>query len=140
MRYLLDTNVISEGIKPRPDPKVATWLQRQPALDLALSALSYGEIRKGILLLPTSQRRQRLEKWLSTELPLQFAGRVLPIVELIALEWGRLIVEGRRKGRELPPIDGLLIATASVHGLTLVTRNERDCANRGVPILNPWSD
>jgi len=139
MRYLVDTNVISEAIKPRPDTRVETWLRNQPSLDLALSALTYGEIRKGILLLADGRRKQLLERWLATELPLQFAGRVLPVGEPIALEWGRLLVEGRRKGRELPPIDGLLIATASVHGLILVTRNERDCANRGVPILNPWS-
>ena len=66
-------------------------------------------------------------------------GRVLAVDEEVALEWGRLAAEGRKSGREVPVIDGLLLATAAVHDLTLVTRNERDCAGRGVPVLNPWS-
>lgn len=139
MRYLLDTNFLSEGAKPRPDPGVVSWNNEQSRLDLAVSALSFGEIRQGVEMLAPGRRRDALEAWLTTALPRQFLGRVLPIDEHVTAEWGRLVVEGRRKGRELPPIDGLLLATASLHHLTLVTRNERDCAGRGVPILNPWS-
>lgn len=69
----------------------------------------------------------------------QFNGRVLPVDDAVALAWGRLAVEGRAAGRELPVADGLLLATAAVHDLTLVTRNERDCGDRGVQVLNPWS-
>jgi predicted nucleic acid-binding protein len=72
-------------------------------------------------------------------LPGQFRGRILEVDESVALEWGRMAAEGQKQGRVLPNVDGLLIATAAVHNLTLVTRNERDCADRGVPILNPWS-
>jgi predicted nucleic acid-binding protein len=100
--------------------------------------LSLGEIRKGVELLAAGGRRDELESWLSTELPSQFRTRLLPVSAEAAAEWGRLAAEGRKGGRELPVIDGLLLATAAVHGLTLVTRNERDCAGRGVPILNPW--
>ncbi|HSU12625.1 type II toxin-antitoxin system VapC family toxin [Longimicrobium sp.] len=139
MRYLLDTNIISEGLRPRPDPRVIAWESGQSSLDLFVSVLSFGEIRKGVELRFQDTRRAGIEHWLSTLLPAQFRGRILPIDEPVALEWGRLAGEGQKTGRALPPVDGLLIATAIVHGMTLVTRNERDCANRGAPLLNPWS-
>ena len=140
MRFLLDTNLLSEGAKPRPDTGVVAWLGEQPPLDLAISALTLGEICKGIDLLDPGVRRDRLESWLATDLPRQFLGRVLPIDESVSIEWGRLSAAARRSGRHLPLVDGLLVATAMVHGLVLVTRNERDCAGWDTPILNPWSD
>lgn len=138
MRFLLDTNVLAEGAKPDPDPQVIGWLRAQASLDLAISVLTLGEIRKGVTLLPRGKRRARLERWLVTDLPRQFLDRVLGIDDAVALEWGRSAAIGRQRGRELSVIDGLLLATAAVHGLTLVTRNERDCAGRGVPLHNPW--
>lgn len=138
MRYLLDTNVLSEPARPAPDAAVLAWLDARPALDFAISALTLGEIAKGVSLLPEGRRRERLMEWLATELPGQFAGRVLAIDEAVAQVWGQLAAEGRRTGRELPVIDGLLLATAGAHSLTLVTRNERDCSGRGVPVVNPW--
>jgi len=138
MRYLLDTNVLSEPARPSPSPSVVAWLEERSALDLAISVLTLGEIAKGVRLLPEGQRRDRLSDWLEVELPRQFLGRVLPVDDRVALLWGRLSAEARRAGRELPVIDGLLLATAGAHGLVLVTRNERDCADRGVPIHNPW--
>lgn len=137
MRYLLDTNVLTEPAKPRPEARVVDWLQAQPPLDLALSVLTLGEIEKGVSLLAAGARRDAIESWLRADLPRRFLGRLLPVDERVALEWGRLAAEGRRAGRELPVIDGLLLATCAAHGLTLVTRNERDCGNRGVPTLNP---
>lgn len=74
------------------------------------------------------------------ELLRQFTGRVLPVDEAVALAWGRLAAEGRRSGRPLPVVDGLLLAAAEVHDLTFVTRNDADCADRGVPVLNPWTE
>lgn len=138
MRYLLDTNVLTEPAKPLPDPKVVAWLQAQSPIELALSVLTFGEVQKGVSLLTAGARRDALESWLRTDLPRQFLGRLLPVDVPVALEWGRLAAEGRMAGRELPVIDGLLLATCATHELTLVTRNERDCGNRGVPILNPW--
>lgn len=138
MRFLLDTNVLAEGARPDPNPRVVEWLRAQVALDLAISVLTLGEIRWGIALLPGGKRRTTLGRWLATDLPQQFLGRVLEIDDAVALEWGRLTAMGRQRGRELPVIDGLLLATAAVHGLTFVTRNERDCAHRGVPLHNPW--
>lgn len=138
MRYLLDTNVLTEPAKPRPDPRVVAWLQAQSPLDLGLSVLTFGEIQEGVSLLPAGARRDALAAWLRIDLPRQFTGRMLPVDEPVALEWGRLAAEGRETGRGLPVVDGLLLATCAAHGLTLVTRNERDCRDRGVPILNPW--
>jgi toxin FitB len=139
VRYLLDTNVLSEAARPEPDPGVVDWLDRRPILDLAISVLTLGEIRKGVDLMEGGRRRRRLRDWLETSLPEQFEGRVLPIDRATALEWGRLTARGRRDGRELHVVDGLLLATAAAHRLVLVTRNERDCRDRGVEILNPWT-
>ena len=138
MRYLLDTNVLSEAARPAPDASVLDWLEKRPALELAISVLTLGEIAKGVHLLSEGAKRERLAAWLSTELSAQFTGRLLPVDERVALAWGHLVADGRRTGRELPVIDGLLLATAMVHQLVFVTRNERDCAGRGVSILNPW--
>ncbi|MFL5539628.1 MAG: type II toxin-antitoxin system VapC family toxin [Longimicrobiaceae bacterium] len=139
MRYLLDTNVLSEGVSRRPNPGVLAWGLQQSSLDLFVSVLSFGEIRKGIELRFQDVRRAALENWLSTLLPAEFRGRILPVDEQVALEWGRVAAEGQKQGRVLPTTDGLIVATAIVHGMTLVTRNERDCAGRGAPALNPWS-
>ena len=138
MRFLLDTNVLSEGAKPRPDRSLLAWLSAASPLDLAISVLTIGEIQKGVALLPEGPRRERLAAWVATELPRQFRGRVLAVDAAVAIEWGRLSAEGRRAGRDLPVIDGLLLATAAAHGLVFVTRNERDCAGRGVAVHNPW--
>ncbi len=124
--------------KPRPNAGVVDWLRSQSPLDLAISVLSLGEVRKGVSLMPTGTRREALEQWLANELPRQFFGRVLPVDEAAALAWGRLSAEGRASGRELPVIYGLLLATAAAHRLTFVTRNESDCKERGVAIHNPW--
>jgi len=137
--FLLDTVVLSEPAKPLPNPGAVAWLRAQPPLELRVSVLTLGEIERGIALLASGRRRQELRVWVQTELPRQFAGRILPVDEAVARAWGRLAAEGGRGGRPLPVIDGLLLATASVHDLTLVTRNERDCAERGVPVHNPWS-
>jgi hypothetical protein len=139
VRFLLDTNVLSEAARPAPNAGVVTWLAAQSPLDLALSALSIGEIEKGISLLAPGKRRSQLEAWLAVELPRRFSGRVLPIDDGVARKWGRLSGEAQRQGRPLPVVDGLLLATASVQQLTLVTRNVEDCQDRGVPVLSPWT-
>lgn len=138
MRYLLDTNVLSEGTRPNPDANLLAWMKAQSTLDLAISPLTLGEIQQGVRRLPASAKRTRLAVWLAVDLSRQFAGRILPVDEQVARAWGALSADGRASGRPLPVIDGLLLATAQVHGLALVTRNERDCADRGVDLLNPW--
>jgi toxin FitB len=115
-------------------------MRQQSPLDLAISVLTLGEIEHGITLLPTGRKRAALETWLTNELPKHFQNRVLSLDETVAREWGRLSARSRTSGRPLPLIDGILLATAAVHGLTFVTRNEADCAARGVPVLNPWRE
>lgn len=138
MRYLLDTNVLSEPARPEPDPWVLEWLEDKSQIDLVISVLTLGEIEKGIEYLPSGRKRERLRAWLDIDLPRRFRDRILPVDERVARYWGRLSADGQRDGRPLPVIDGLLLATAAAYDLTFVTRNERDCADRSVPILNPW--
>lgn len=138
MRYLLDTNVVSELFKQSPDASVTRWLGEQSALDLCISVLTLGELTMGFELVPAGKRRDDLERWVTQEVPRRYVGRLFSVDEAIAREWGRMSAQGRSVGRELPATDGLLLATAREHGLIFVTRNERDCTDRGVTILNPW--
>ena len=139
-RFLLDTNVPSELIRVRPEPRVAEWLEAQREEDLFLSVVSLGEIRKGFTLLPESKRRAYLEDWLQNDLLPWFEGRILPVTQAIANRWGILDGESQLRGAPLNTADGMIAATALEHNLTLVTRNAKDFADLGVPILNPWED
>ena len=138
--FLLDTNVISELLKPKLEPKVATWIDATDEELLFLSVLTLGEIRKGVVLLPRSARRTSLEAWLSKDLPLRFSGRILDIDQEVAHRLGQISGLASAKGVNVPVIDGLLAATAIQHNLTLVTRNTRDVAATGVTLFNPWTD
>ncbi len=136
MNYLIDTNVISELRKgERADPDVAAWFAGLADGEVFLSALTLGEIRRGI---ESIRRRDpksaaALESWLG-RIADQHRSRILPVDRAIAEEWGRMNVPD-----PLPVIDGLLAATASVLGLTLATRNTADIARTGVSCLNPFS-
>jgi predicted nucleic acid-binding protein len=138
--FLLDTNVISELIKPKPDPNVTTWIDGTDEDLLFLSVLTLGEIRKGVVLLPRSARRTALEAWLSKDLPLRFFDRILSIDQEVADRWGHLSGLMSAGGIQVGVIDGLLAATAVQHNLTLATRNTRDVAATGVSLFNPWTD
>ena len=137
--YLLDTNVLSEGIKLRPDAKVKAWVDATDEQLFHVSVLTLGEIRKGIEALPPSARRATLESWLIYDLAVRLAGRILAVDQEVADRWGRLAGKARAENRPLPAIDGLLAATAIHHNLTLVTRNSKDVALTGVPVINPWT-
>jgi predicted nucleic acid-binding protein len=136
--FLLDTNCISELIRPRPEPRVVEWLESTDEGLLYLSVLTIGEIRKGVALLAQSRRRTRLETWLEVDLHVRFSGRILPIEVVVADRWGLLAAEAKRKGKPLSVIDGLLAATALEHNLTMVSRNDGDFANTNLTVLNPW--
>jgi predicted nucleic acid-binding protein len=136
--FLVDTNCISEVVRPKPEPRVVDWMEAADESTLYLSVLTIGEIRKGFAGLPRGKHRTRLERWIEVELPGRFWGRVLPIDEAIAQRWGAIAENAKRKGRPLAVIDGLLAATALQHNLTIVSRNIRDFASAQVPILNPW--
>lgn len=136
--FLLDTNVISELIKPRPDGNVVRWISGMDEALLFLSVLTLGEIRNGIEKLNPGERRGRLESWLAVDLRLRFQERILPIDEGIAQRWGTLSAKAAKKGRPVPVIDGLLAATAQHHDLMLVTRDHGDVSGTGVPVVDPW--
>ena len=136
--FLLDTNVISELIKPQPDGNVLRWIAETDEALLFLSVLTVGEIRNGIEKLNPGRGRGRLESWLTVDLRLRFQERILTIDEAIAQRWGALSATAAKKGRPLPVIDGLLAATALHHDLMLVTRNDEDVSGTSVPVLNPW--
>lgn len=136
--FLLDTNVISELIKPHPHPNVAAWVDAAEESLLFLSVLTLGEIRKGIASLPRGPKRTALESWLDRDLTLRFSGRILPIDQPVADRWGCLAGEAAAQGTPIPVIDGMLAATASYHELTIVTRNTEDIRQTGVSSFNPW--
>ena len=136
--FLLDTNVISELVRPRPSPRVTHWLDSTDEELLFLSVLTLGEIRKGITTLTDPTRKVRLEGWLSGNLIPRFEGRILTIDQAIAERWGQITGSLWAQATPLPVIDGLLAATALDHNLTLVTRNTRDVTLTGVPAFDPW--
>lgn len=138
MLYLLDTNVLSEPSKPSPNRTVTRWAEEQPREILAVSAISLGEVRYGVDLLEHGAQRAKLERWLKVSVLEYFRGRVLSVIKQVAVKWAHLAAAEKKRGRTLPMADGLLLATAAIHGLTIVTRNESDFEDRGVPVYNPW--
>jgi len=138
MNYILDTCVLSETIKPRPDPALVKWLQGQRPDGLFISTFTLGELRKGIDRLPPGIKRHDLQLWLS-KLSDTYQDRFLSFDEECAMLWGSLCANSESAGMPLPVIDSLVAAVSLRHGCTLVTRNERDYVQTGVPLLNPWS-
>ena len=139
MSYLLDTNVPSEFSRARPERLVEQWFQAQPKDALFISAITIGEIRKGITLLPTGRRRIELENWFRSDLLTWFRHRALPLTQAIAELWGDMDGRCQLHGVSLTTTDGLIAATALEHSLILVTRNVKDFAGLGVSIMNPWA-
>jgi toxin FitB len=137
--FLLDTNIISELVKPKPEPKVTRWIDETDESLLFLSVLTLGEIRKGIASLKDASRRVSLETWLDHDLALRFVSRILLIDQAVADRWGRIAAAALAAKTPLPVIDGLLAATAIQHNLTLVTRNTADVAVTAVAVFNPWT-
>jgi predicted nucleic acid-binding protein len=137
--FLLDTNVISELVRPKAEPKVRAWVASTDESLLYLSVLTFGEIRKGIVALQNASRRVELEAWLDGDLTLRFSNRILAIDQAVADRWGRLAAQAGAKS-PLPAIDGLIAATALHYNLTLVTRNTKDVAATGVPLFDPWTE
>lgn len=138
--FLLDTNIISELVKPRPEANVTAWIEDIDESLLYLSVLTLGEIRRGIAVLPQSRRRASLEAWLERDLRARFEGRILTIDNEVADRWGLLTAAARNHGIVSPVIDGLLAATALEHNLTLVTRDTGQIPSMGVAVFNPWRE
>jgi predicted nucleic acid-binding protein len=136
--YLLDTNAVSEWIKPAPDPGFISWMQSAYEDDVFLSVITLAELRRGTERLAPGARRTRLENWLHDDVINRFEGRILPVDASVGDAWGRLIAQGESEGRSITAMDGFLAATAHVHSLIVVTRNTDNfsgfCEN-----FNPWT-
>lgn len=138
MSFLLDTNVVSEWVKPRPDARVIAWLAEIDEDRVFLSVLTFAEIKRGVDLLPAGRRRERLGAWLFEELPGRFEGRILTIDSNVALAWGALMANSQRAGASLSAMDAFFAATCMTCGFTLVTRNLRDFESTGITLFDPW--
>jgi predicted nucleic acid-binding protein len=136
--FLIDTNVVSEWVRPRPNPGVLSWLAEADEDRIFISVVTLAELRRGIARLVHSRRRNRLDEWLRDELPLRFEGRILPIDAVVAATWGDVVAEREKHGRPMSAMDAFIAATARVHHLTLVTRNTPDFEGSVPEIVNPW--
>lgn len=136
-RYLLDTNIVSDAVKPKPSAALLDWLSLQDDEDLFIAALTIAEVRRGILEMPIGRRRDRLETWFTgpTGPSTLFAGRILVFDERAGLVWAALMADGKVRGRPRDALDMILAAIAEVHGCIVVTDNDRDFA--GLPSINP---
>ena len=131
--------MVSELVKPAPNASVVAWVRATDEDRLHLSVLTFAEIRHGIERLPPGTRRDRLARWLETDLTERFEGRVLPVDRAVAETWGVIMARAGAVGVRLPTMDTLLAATAERLGLTMVTRNVRDLGRAGVAVLDPWN-
>ena len=138
MKYLLDTCVISELIRPIPSPKVIGWIDSHDEQDLYLSVITLGEIQKGISKLAEGKKKMLLQSWLADELMVRFNGRILEVTTEAALHWGGILGDSEKKGKMLPVVDALIAAIAITNGLTLVTRNTTDMKASGAHLFDPW--
>ena len=137
--FLLDTNVVSESTKPRPNPGVVAWLAAVDEDDVFLSVITLTELRYGVERLAQGRRRKQLDRWLQQDLPLRFEGRILPIDALVADTCGKLVARTELLGRPIEARDAFIAATAQVHQLTLVTRNVSHFETTVKSILTPWT-
>ena len=138
MKYLLDTCVISEMIKPKPDENVISWLEEQDENSLYLSVLTFGEIEKGIEKASNQIRKQKIRLWVEDDLKKRFEGRIIPISFTIAAEWGKMQGKSKLLGKPLPTMDGLIAVSGLVSQCIVVTRNISDMEQSSAELFNPW--
>ncbi len=136
--WLLDTNVLSELRRPKPDQRVVAFVAAQPLQDLFISAVTLAEIRFGIEMVADAQRRADLVQWLSSKVRPLFEQRVLQVSEDVMLKWRLMVEDGRRAGHTFSQPDLIIAASAAHYGLTVVTRDVSDFERAKVPVLNPW--
>jgi predicted nucleic acid-binding protein len=136
--FLLDTNVLSELRRPRPDANVVAFIATQPLDDLFVSIVTLAEIRFGIELVADISRRTELNDWLNHKVRPMFDQRILPVSENIMFKWRLLVEEGRKSGHTFSQPDLIIAATALEHGLTVVSRDTGDYEKSSAAVLDPW--
>jgi predicted nucleic acid-binding protein len=138
MKYLLDTCIISEMVKPKPERNVVRWLLDQNETDLYVSVLTFGELHRGIERLPGSRKKESLHAWVENDLKERFSSRTLDINIIVAKIWGRIQGVVEKNGKPMPVIDSLIAATGIAYGLIVVTRDTADMEQSGAGLFNPW--
>ncbi len=138
--WLLDTNVLSELRRPKPEPKVVAFVAAQPLDSLYVSAVTFAEIRFGIELIADVHKRAALGDWLNLQLRPMFQNRALPVSEDIMFKWRLMVEEGRKAGHTFSQPDLIIAATALHHGLTIVSRDEGGYSKTGAALVNPWHE
>ena len=138
--FLLDTNVISETVRPRPEPRVLRWFRERTPRDLFLSTVTLGELVRGALKLDDPARSRRYQHWITRDLTRQFDGRILAFDDRAAAIWGEIMAAGDQAGHPQPALDAQIAAVARRHDLMLATRNTRDFRDMDLALVNPWRD
>ena len=140
MKWLLDSNVVSEPVREKPNSAVVNWLAAKPKGETAISVVTLAELRDGAASARDERKRQQLTSWIESEITQFFEDHTLPLSLDILLDWLALSRKLRRSGHTRDPADLLIAATARVHNLILVSRNIRHFAGTGVVVYDPWSD
>ena len=138
MRYLLDTCVISEIIKPQPYENVISWMRSTNEDSLYLSVLTFGEIEKDIEKALDATKKRRLKQWVEEDLKKRFDGRIIPVDLNISVKWGEVQGAAELLGKPMATIDGLIAVSGIVHNCIVVTRNTSDMEQSSVELFNPW--
>ena len=136
---LLDTNVVSEPLRPSPDTTVVAWIDAQPVETLYLSAMTVAELRAGVAVLPAGRRRERIQDYLETGVLPLFAGRILPFDLLCASAYADILGTARRGGKAIATADAIIAATARANGLVVATRDVSPFAAADLKVINPWA-
>lgn len=140
MSWLLDTNVLSELRRPRPEPKVIAFIERLPLDEVYVSVASLAELRYGIELVTDATRRADLNEWLNNTIRPMFGERIIAITEDIMVKWRLMVEEGRKTGHTFSQPDLIIAASAAHHGMTVVTRDRSQFDKAHVPVVNPWEE
>lgn len=139
MKYLLDTNVVSEWVKPQANAGLTAWLSGADEDALFLSVVTIAELKRGAERLPAGRRRKAIETWLHRDILLRFERRILPVDVAVAEAWGRVTARCEDIGRPIGSMDAFIAAAAELHDLVLVTRNDGDFRPVLKSVVNPWS-
>jgi toxin FitB len=140
VKWLLDTNVISESVRDRPHRAVLAWIAAQPPEDTTISIVTLAELRDGALTHRDEVRRRKLTDWVDLKIAEWFRDRTLPLTAEILIDWLQLARKFKVRGNQRDAADLLIAATARIHDLVLVSRNTRDFANTGIIVYDPWND